>query len=170
MWSLAHTQLALDTADGMDQPRVALVGAGFIGFIVLNAMFKRGWKLSVVERGGQVLPRMLDAASASFVESWLGSQNVDVHTGTTVTEIQAAGGGSKVVQLSDGSSIEADLVIIATGIRANVGLVDGSGIDVDQAILVNNRMQSSVPNVYAAGDVAQGPVLYSSQPEVHAIQ
>lgn len=170
MWSLAHTQLALDTADGMDQPRVALVGAGFIGFIVLNAMFKRGWKLSVVEREGQVLPRMLDAASASFVESWLGSQNVDVHTGTTVTEIQAADGGSKVVQLSDGSSIEADLVIIATGIRANVGLVDGSGIDVDQAILVNNRMQSSVPNVYAAGDVAQGPVLYSSQPEVHAIQ
>jgi NAD(P)H-nitrite reductase large subunit len=170
LWSLAHTQQLLDGTSDNKKPRVVLVGAGFIGFIVLNAMFKRGWDLTVVERVSQVLPRMLDGESAGFVQNWLSSKNVAVHAGTEVKSISAGADGEKLVHLENGEQIAADIVIIATGIKANLGLIDGAGIDSDAGILVNDQMQSSVPNIYAAGDVAQGPVLFSDQRSIHAIQ
>ena len=146
-----------------------MIGAGFIGFIVLNAMYKLGWSLTVVEREGQVLPRMLDGGASSMVESWLGAQGVTVHTGASATEIVAGDGGAKIVKLDNGEHVEADLVIVATGIKTNVDLVHDI-VDTDQGVLVNDRMQSSIPNIYAAGDVAQGPVLFSDERQVHAIQ
>ena len=169
LWTLADTEQVLKTA-GNKQPRVVLVGAGFIGFIMLNAMYKRGWKLAVVEREPFVLPRMLEKESAEFVQDWLKARDVAVHAGTTVQSITAADDGSKVVHLDNGGKIEADIVVIATGIKANIELIAGSGIKVDQGILVNDRMQTNFPNIYAAGDVAEGPALYSDQPAVHSIQ
>ena len=143
------------------------VGAGFIGFIVMNAMHKRGWKLHVVEMAGNVLPRMLDADAASLVESWLRKKNVGVHTGTTVQKIEDVG-GRKRVTMANGTTLDADLVIVATGIKPNIGFVQG--LATDQGILVNERMQTSVPYIYAAGDIAQGPDLLGDKPAVHAIQ
>lgn len=169
LWSLAHTEQALERAAGIERPRVVLVGAGFIGFIVLNAMFKRGWDLTVVERESQVLPRMLDAAAAGFVQNWLQSRGVKTHCGATVQTIREVD-GSPEVELSDGTRIAADLVILATGIRANLELVQDSGIATDEGILVNDRLQTNFPNIYAGGDVAQGPVLYDDRKAIHAIQ
>jgi NAD(P)H-nitrite reductase large subunit len=169
LWTLAHTEAVLKAAEKMARPEVLFVGAGFIGFIVLNAMYKRGWKLHVVEMANHVLPRMLDIESAGLVEGWLRQKGVVLHLGTTVKTIAEQGGRTRV-SLADGRVIDADLVIIATGIRPNTDLVKGSGIAVDQGILVNNRMQTNFPNIYAAGDVAQGPDLYGDRPAVHAIQ
>src|SRR5262249_56427336 len=89
--------------------------------------------------------------------------------GTTAKEIREANGGKQVV-LGNGPPIPADIAIIATGIQANTDLVAGSGIAVDQGILVNDRMQTNFPFIYAAGDVAQGPDLLGDKPDVHAIQ
>ena len=61
-----------------------LVGAGFIGLIILNALHKLGWKLSVVELEGQMLPRMLDRHGAEAAEAWLRERDVDVYTGCSV--------------------------------------------------------------------------------------
>jgi NAD(P)H-nitrite reductase large subunit len=169
LWTLAHTESVLLAAKKLARPEVVFVGAGFIGFIVLNAMYKRGWKLHVVEMADHVLPRMLNADSAVLVEKWLQAKGVSLHLGTTAKEIKEANGRKQVV-LANGTTIAADLVIIATGIRANTDLVAGSGIAVDQGILVNDRMQTNFPFIYAAGDVAQGPDLLGDKPAVHAIQ
>ncbi|HXG11225.1 MAG TPA: FAD-dependent oxidoreductase [Gemmataceae bacterium] len=169
LWTLAHTQAVLQAAQGKLRPEVVLVGAGFIGFIVLNAMYKRGWKLHVVEIAEHVLPRMLDADSARLVERWLRDKGVTLHLGTTVQSITEAA-GRKRLSLANGTEIEADIVIVATGIRPNVDLVAGSGIQVDQGIVVNDRMQTNFPFIYAAGDVAQGPDLLGGPPAIHAIQ
>jgi NAD(P)H-nitrite reductase large subunit len=171
LWTLEHTQSALDYASQLTHaPRVVLIGAGFIGLIVLNAMFKRGWTLTVVEREGHVLPRMLDQGAAGIVEDWLAARDVRVHTGADVQSIETTGDDTKLVKLADGRQIEADMVVVATGIKPNLELTDGTGIQTDRGILVNDRMQSSCSHVYAAGDVAQGPVLYADRPEIHAIQ
>lgn len=170
LWTLAHTQRLLEATSALKKPRIVFIGAGFIGFIVLNAMFKRGWSLAVVERERQVLPRMLDRAAAAFVQRWLRSRNVDVHVGTTAQTITQGKGNTKIIQLANGSKLEADLVIIATGIKANLDPVAGSGIAVDQGILVNDRMETNCAGVYAAGDVAQGPVLFADKPALHPIQ
>ncbi len=168
MWTLDHTQTAMEAAAKLTSPRVVLVGAGFIGFIMLGAMFKRGWSLKVVEREDQVLPRMLDSQAAEFVQSWLVKQEVPVHTKATVTSISSRD-SERLVHLGDGTSLPADLVIVATGVKANTQLADSCGIATDVGILVDHRMQTNLPNVYAAGDVAQGPVLFSDTPQVHAI-
>ena len=170
LWNLADTESLLKATEGSDRPRVLMIGAGFIGFIMLNAMHKRGWQLAVVERESHVLPRMLDADAASLVEQWLGSKSVDVHCGTAVQSITQAGDGAKVVELSDGTKLQADMVIVATGIQPNLDLVQGSGIDMDEGILVNDRMQTNFGHVYAGGDVAQGPVLFSDRLAIQAIQ
>ncbi|GIW94126.1 MAG: NADH oxidase [Pirellulaceae bacterium] len=170
MWTLAHAERALQVLDGKAEPRVVLVGAGFIGFIVLNALFKRGCRLAVVEREQQVLPRMLDPMAAHIVEQWLRQRKVDVRCGTTVTQIEAQSDGTKRVFLANGENLTADLVVLAVGIRPNVELARAAGLEIDPGILVNEKMQTSVPFVYAGGDVAQGPVLGSTKREIHAIQ
>jgi NAD(P)H-nitrite reductase large subunit len=169
LWTLADTEAVLQAAGNNPRPEVVFVGAGFIGFIVLNAMHKRGWKLHVVEIADHVLPRMLDADAAGLVEDWLCKKDVTLHLGTTVREITMAG-SRKRLALADGRTIDADLVIVATGIRPNLDLVLGSGIEVDQGIRVNDRLQTNFPFIYAAGDVAQGPDLLGGPPALHAIQ
>jgi NAD(P)H-nitrite reductase large subunit len=169
LWTLDHTESVLQLARVKPKPEVVFIGAGFIGFIVLNAMHKRGWKLHVVEIAEHVLPRMLDAESAGLVEAWLRLKGISLHLGTTVQEI-ADKDGRKLVTLKNGESMPADLVIVATGIKPNLDLVADSGIQVDQGIMVNDRMQTNFPFIYAAGDVAQGPDLFGEKPAVHAIQ
>lgn len=170
LWNLEHTASALAATDSIDTPHVVLVGAGFIGFIVLNAMFKRGWKLTVVERESQVLPRMLDGPAGELVTKWLDDRNIAVHVGTEVQEI-IDDGAAKTVRLNNGDQITADMVILATGIRPNTQLIQGTSIATGaEGILVNNRMETNVPGIYAGGDVAQGPVLGSDEQSVHAIQ
>ncbi len=170
MWTLAHASQAIPVLEAHSNPRVVLVGAGFIGFIVLNALHKRGCRLAVVERESQVLPRMLDPLAAHIVEQWLREKQVEVHTGTVVTRIEPLSDGTKQVCLANGRNLVADLVVLAVGIQPNVELARSAGLEIDQGILVDDRMQTSVPFVYAGGDVAQGPVLGSSDRAIHAIQ
>ncbi len=173
LWTLADTQSALDAVAGKQKPRVVMIGSGFIGFIMLNAMYKRNWQLAVVEREAHVLPRMLNAEAAAIAQSWLDKKGVEVHCGTTAKQIVDSN-GTKTVELASGKKLEADLVVIATGVAPNVSLTEGSGIEVESGmgggIAVNERMQTNFPNIYAGGDVAKGPALYADGPELHAIQ
>jgi NAD(P)H-nitrite reductase large subunit len=168
LWTIEDAHQAL--AGLPENAEVVFIGAGFIGFIILNAMHKRGCRLSVVEIQEHVLPRMMDADGARVVEDWLAKSGVQVHTGATVAEIAQRADGRKTVRLADGRDLPADLVVLSTGIRPNLGFLDGSGIKTAQGILVNQRMQTNFPNIYAAGDVAEGPDLLTGQPAIHAIQ
>ena len=149
---------------------VVLIGAGFIGCIILEALVKRGVKLAVVEAGNRMVPRMLDENAGGLLEEWCKKEGIDVHSSCTVDGIAAAADDQVDVSLSDGSTLSAALVITATGVKANIDLLEGTGIETDQGILVNRRMQSSNPDVYAAGDVAQGVDFSTGNQEVQAIQ
>ena len=167
LWTIDDARKA--TADLNGDAEVAFIGAGFIGFIILNAVHKIGAKAHVIELDGQVLPRMLDPQGASLVDSWLDRQGVSVSTGVSVQSIDHGADGKKTLNMSDGSTISADLVIIATGITANIGFLDGTGIAMNQGILVNSRCQTNHANIYAAGDVAEGPDRSTGKNAVHAI-
>ena len=150
---------------------MVLVGAGFIGFIVLNAMYKRNWQLAVVEREGPACCRGCSTRPPRTTRiAGSATRDIRVHCGATVERIRQQADGAKAVELSDGRSLAADIVILATGIRPNLDLLEGSGIATGEAILVNDRMQTNFPHVYAGGDVAQGPVLFGAGNAVHPIQ
>ena len=170
LWTLADTEAVLAATAQLHKPRVVMIGAGFIGFIVLNAMFKRGCQLAVIERENHVLPQMLNKEAAQIVESWLSDRGVPTHTSTSAHSITADDDGTKRVILSDGGELAADIVIVATGVQPNTELVNGTSIKTDHGIIVDDHLRTNVPGVYAAGDVAQGPNLLGSSQEVHAIQ
>jgi NAD(P)H-nitrite reductase large subunit len=149
--------------------KVLLMGAGFIGCIILEALAKSGADLTVVEMEDRMVPRMMNDTAGSMIKSWCEDQGVSVHTSTKVTEIAQAGKGF-AVSLSTGDTIEADLIVSATGVRANTDIVDGTGIETDHGILVNRNMQTNDPNIFAAGDVAQGRDFSTGEYTVQAIQ
>ncbi len=149
---------------------VALIGAGFIGCIILEALVKRGVNLTVVETGNRMVPRMLDDKAGGLLEQWCKNQGIDVHTSCSVESVSESANDQVDVSLSDGGNLSAALVITATGVKANTDLLDGTDIETDFGVLVNKRMQSSDPDVYAAGDVAQGIDFSTGNQEVQAIQ
>ena len=154
---------------------VVLLGAGFIGCIILESLVARGVSLTVVEMGDRMVPRMLDATAGGMLKRWCEGKGLKVLTSTSITRItpaKATGDGrdSLSVELSDGQTVPAHLVVVAAGVRANMDMLDGSGIKTDQGVLVDAHLRSSHPRVYAAGDVAQGPDFSTGGFSVHAVQ
>lgn len=169
MWTLDDARAFLAAV-----PReTAIVGAGFIAFTVLDGVATRSASVRFVESESQVLPRMLDAPAAHQVQSWLRDRGIEIHTNAPLERLERVDGRRRL-HLSGGRSLDADAVVMATGVQPNLELVDGSGIELGEGpgagILVDGRMRTSAPDVWAAGDVAQGPVLLSDERRVHAIQ
>ncbi len=148
---------------------VVLMGAGFIGCIILEALAERGVNLSVIEMGDRMVPRMMDQTAGNMLKRWCQAKGINVHTSTKVEAIEKAGDALKV-KLDNGEALDADVVISATGVKSNIGFLEGSGIDTEFGILVNDHLQSSSPDIYAAGDVAQGRDFSTGEYSVQAIQ
>jgi len=169
--------------------RVLQMGAGFIGCIIMEALKLRGVELSVVEMGDRMVPRMMGPMAGGMIRDWCEAKGVKVYTSAKVEAIENAsepaglvgkiagalglGGGSGSglrVRLSGGQTIEADLVISATGVRPAIGFLKDSGISCLQGILTDERMQTNVPGIYAAGDCAEAFDMVSGKTIVSAIQ
>ncbi len=173
--------------------KVLQMGAGFIGCIIMEALKQRGVELSVVEMGDRMVPRMMGPMAGGMIRDWCETQGVKVYTSTKVEAIESAdapqglvgkiagalglgdssasGSGQGLrVRLSGGRTVEADLVISATGVRPAIGFLKDSGITCLQGVLTDERMQSNVPGIYAAGDCAEAFDKVSGQTIVSAIQ
>ena len=148
--------------------RVLQMGAGFIGCIIMEALAARGVQLSVVEMGDRMVPRMMGPTAGGMIRDWCESKGVAVFTGTRVEAIEP--GTPLKVRLSNGQTVEADLVISATGVRPAIGFLEGSGITCLQGVLTDAGMQTNVPGIYAAGDCAEAFDKVSGKTIVSAIQ
>jgi NAD(P)H-nitrite reductase large subunit len=169
-----HSFWTLDQARGVlaqIQPggHVVMVGAGFIAFTILNSILSLGAKLTIVEVAPRILPRMIDDTGAKLVEGWLTKHGVAIRAGAKLASIDDAKGRKRLKFAAVGDLV-ADVVIMATGIKTNLEWLKGAGVKMNQGIVVDDRLRSSVPNVYAAGDVAEGPDLISRANAVHAIE
>ncbi len=166
-WTLADARRIAEHTK--PESRVVLLGAGFIGCIVLEALAARKVKLTVIEMADRMVPRMMDHTGGDMIKRWCRNQGVEVLTSTQVTGIEAAGGGLRLA-LDAGGPMEADFVVCATGVQPNIGFLEGSGLETEAGVLVDRHLQSSQPGIYAAGDVAQGPDFSTGRQEIHAIQ
>ena len=151
--------------------RVLQIGAGFIGCIIMESLAARGTQLTVVEMGDRMVPRMMTEKAGGMIRQWCEKQGVRVHTGAKVESLRAgAKAGELVAKLSDGQEVAADLVICAAGVAPNIAFLKDSGIAVERGILVDADMQSSVPGIYAAGDVTEAADFISGKRTLNAIQ
>lgn len=168
-WTLADAREILKRAD--KNAPVVLVGAGFIGSIVLEALYQRGCRLTVVELAPRMVARMMDETAGGMLGEWCVAKGVDVLTDTRVEEISTTTGGSELaVRLSNRSLIPAKLVVMAAGVKPNTAFLEGSGVELDQGIKVNNFLETTAPDVYAAGDCCEGVDLSTGKPDMLAIQ
>ena len=188
-WTLEDARAIMALA----QPgaRVLQMGAGFIGCIIMEALAARGVELSVVEMGDRMVPRMMGPTAGGMIRDWCEKKGVKVFTGTKVEAIEAVsnepagivgklanamGLGSSEpakglrVKLSDGQTVEADLVISATGVRPAIGFLKDSGITCLVGVLTDEHLQTNVPGIYAAGDCAEAFDKVSGKTIVSAIQ
>ncbi len=166
-WTLADSRHIIKKA--VPGAKVVLMGAGFIGSIILEALASRKVELTVIEMGDRMVPRMMDQTAGNLIKDWCLKKGVAVHTSTRAKAIIQRG-SALVVQLENGMDLEADLVISATGVAANTAFLDGSGVQTDFGVLVNDHLQASDPNIYAAGDVCQGKDFSTGDYSVQAIQ
>ena len=150
--------------------RVLQVGAGFIGCIIMEALVSRGVRLTVVEMGDRMVPRMMTPVAGNMIRSWCEGKGVDVRVKARVTDIRRAAGDALLATLDSGAALEADLVIVAAGVRPNIDFLRGSGIDCGAGVTIDAAMRTNVPEVYAAGDVAEGIDPSTGKRAVNAIQ
>jgi NAD(P)H-nitrite reductase large subunit len=146
-----------------------LIGAGFIGCIIMESLVKRNVTLTVVEKGDRMVPRMLDDVAGGLLKRWCEAQGVQVMTESGVDAIETDGTTLRV-HLDNGASLPAELVITAMGVRSNTAFLQGSGIQLDQGVLVDEHLQTNHVEIYAAGDVAQGRDFSSGGYSVQAIR
>jgi NAD(P)H-nitrite reductase large subunit len=167
-WTLADARHILERAKAGS--RVLQMGAGFIGCIIMEALAARGVKLTVVEMGNRMVPRMMTEGAGAMIKAWCEKKGIRVFTDTKVESIAAGPGGAQVAKLGNGQAVECDLVISATGVAPNIGFLQRSGIACAQGVLVDARMETNVKGVYAAGDVSQSLDFSTGTQVINAIQ
>jgi len=125
--------------------KAVIVGSGFIGQEICESLQRLGMEITMIEKLDQVTPG-LDPEMAVYVEEHLKRNGVSVITGNSVEEI-----GRNEVKLEDGRMLEAELVILAVGVRPNVEIARAAGIEIGPtgAIRVNDRLETNLPDIYA---------------------
>jgi NAD(P)H-nitrite reductase large subunit len=164
-WTLDDARKIVDQAK--PGSKVVMLGVGFVACIIMPALLKRGVDLTVVSGpSGRMVRSMMTETAGGMIRRWYEKNGVKI---VSSGQPKAIEDGTRVV-LDNGETLEADQVIVAIGVNPNVGFLNGSGIETDYGILVDNNLQTNVPGIYAAGDVAQGPDCETGERAVHSIQ
>jgi len=166
-WTLEDARnIAAIAGEGVD---VVLMGAGFIGCIIMEALALSGANLTVVEAEDRMVPRMMDQTAGNMIKDWCIEKGVNVLTSARVNSVDEENGRLSL-HVDTGETIIADLIVVATGVRPNADFLEGSGVEIESGIKVDNHLKSCVDNIYSAGDVAQGPDFSTGEWSVHAVQ
>ncbi|MFX1320836.1 MAG: NAD(P)/FAD-dependent oxidoreductase [Promethearchaeota archaeon] len=141
-----------------------VLGAGFIGLDAAEGLKKKEIDVTIVEALDKVLPRMLDKEMGNIAKEILEKNNITVLLENNVTEILGKK-QVKSVKLTDGTVLDADLVIVATGVKPNLEFLKDCGININSGIIVNEFLETNVRDIYAAGDIVESTNLLTGNRE-----
>jgi nitrite reductase (NADH) large subunit len=147
--TLDDAHAILDHLEGHD--RVVVVGGGLLGLEIARALKTAGADVRVVEFFDRLLPRQLDHAAAGILKARIEKMGIGVRVGTVTEEILGRG-GVEGLRFEGGDKIEAEMVILAAGVRPDIALAGEAGLAVNRGIIVDDRLRSSAPDIFAAGD------------------
>jgi NADPH-dependent 2,4-dienoyl-CoA reductase/sulfur reductase-like enzyme len=129
-----------------------VVGASFIGLEVAAALRMRGLRVTVVTPAARPLERVFGTEVADFLRRTHEQHGIAFRFGSRLVRV-----GHRTVTLTNGEDLAADLVVVGIGVRPATDLAERAGIAVDQGIVVNRQLETNVPGIFAAGDVARFP-------------
>ena len=142
--------LALESAITKDS-RVLIVGAGLIGLKCAEGLKDRVAEITVCDLANRVLSSILDDECASIMQKHLEANGIQFMLGDSVKAFD-----KNTASMQSGKTIDFDVLVLAVGVRPNTSLVSDAGGKVDRGILINDRMETSIPDIYAAGDCTEG--------------
>ncbi|TNF44382.1 MAG: CoA-disulfide reductase, partial [Bacteroidetes bacterium] len=151
LWTLEDMDKISNHIEQKKPKNAVVVGGGFIGLEMVEALVKRGLKVNVVETMPHVMA-LMEPEMAGFIETEMLSYGVGIHTGTSVTEIRP-----NAVKLGNGKILDAEMVILSVGVRPTLQLAKDTGLEIGEAggLLVNEMLQTSDPDIFAAGDMVE---------------
>ena len=141
-----------------DEKHVLIMGAGLIGCEFANDLAGAGYRVSVVDPAAVPLQALLPPAAGTQLQTSLATLGVQWHLGSTVKAVSHSAdphGGALQIELSNGVVLSCDAVLSAIGLRADMTLAKAAGLACERAVVVDARLQTSAPHIYALGDVAQ---------------
>jgi NADPH-dependent 2,4-dienoyl-CoA reductase/sulfur reductase-like enzyme len=144
--------------------RVLVLGASFVGLKAAEILARRGIGVTLLDVADRVLPLGAHPDCAAHIRSLFEGHGVKVHLGCSMDGMESSPQGA-VCHFEDDVVREADLVVVCTGVRANVDFVDPTLVRMDKGILVDELMETNVPGLYAAGDASQGANLLNGEKE-----
>jgi nitrite reductase (NADH) large subunit len=131
-----------------------LIGGGLLGLEAGNGLRKAGLKITVVEFFPRLLPRQMDIPGAALLQQQMAGLGFDFYLGAKTREIRREGGRLHV-ELEEGASLAADLVLVSAGVRPELTLAKSLGLAVDKGVKVDDQMKTALDDVYAAGDLIE---------------
>ncbi|MFX1299712.1 MAG: FAD-dependent oxidoreductase [Promethearchaeota archaeon] len=151
--------------------KVAIIGAGLVGLETAEALHSLGLDVTVIEFLNQVLPAMIDEELGTIVKEQMEAKGVTVKLGTAAKAVTKSYVLVADRETQKEEKVPASFVVVATGVRANITLAKESGIKIGErgGILVDNRMETNVKDIYAAGDCAEHLDLITRQPIVSGL-
>ncbi len=145
--------------------KAVVIGGGLLGLEAADQLNELGLDITVVELANRLLPRQVDEKGAHIFERGIEAKGIKLMKGNAVQMI-IGHHKAEAVQLMDGTKIDADLVIVSAGVVSEGNVAEEAGLEYERSIVVNEHMQTSDPNIFAAGDVAQhGDKNYAIWPE-----
>ena len=155
VYTLRNLEDARQLKDALKTAKKAVViGGGVLGLEAVEEMVSLGIQVAVVEHNDRLMPRQLDPQASGMLKELMEAKGIALYLGVSTEEIV---GENTVegVRLNNGQTILTDLVLLSTGVRPHVELAQEAGLEVQQGIVVDNQMRTSVDGIYAAGDSAQ---------------
>jgi apoptosis-inducing factor 3 len=148
--TLADSRRIIDKAK--NAKRTVVIGASFIGLEVAWSLRERKLEVVVIGKGSLPLEKILGRELGSLIHETHEANGVKFLLGRTPVSIQ-----DRYVQLDDGTKLDCDLVVVGIGVRPNTALAEQAGIATDNGVLVNEFLETNVPDIFAAGDIARWP-------------
>ncbi|MFI1719687.1 NAD(P)/FAD-dependent oxidoreductase [Streptomyces sp. NPDC020489] len=135
--------------------KAVVIGGGLLGVSAARALAQRGAQVILAQQSERLMERQLDPNASKLVQRHLEDLGVEVHTDLRVRDVRCVGGAVRSVEMADGYALDADLVVLACGVRPRAGLAWNAGLEVRKGIVVDDELRTSDPYIHAIGDCAQ---------------
>ncbi|MFD3658015.1 NAD(P)/FAD-dependent oxidoreductase [Streptomyces sp. NPDC058620] len=135
--------------------RAVVIGGGLLGVSAARALAECGAQVVLAQQGEHLMERQLDAESAGLLRRHLEALGVEVHTECRVRGLRCTDSAVRAVELADGYELEAEITVLACGVRPRTGLALAAGLDVRKGIVVDDELRTSDPYIHAVGDCAE---------------
>jgi NADPH-dependent 2,4-dienoyl-CoA reductase/sulfur reductase-like enzyme/rhodanese-related sulfurtransferase len=165
LYKIGEAQAIRDSVAPHKMKKAVIIGAGLIGLEMAEAFVSQGLEVSVVEALDWPLPTILDFEVATYVEKHLREKGVKLHLGQRIVGLEGDKEGRVSRVITDKTGLEADLALLAIGVKPNAGLAEDAGLEIGATggVAVNAHLQTSDPDIYAGGDCVENTNLVTGQ-------